>query len=164
MPIIIIVAVILLLGTKGGRGLLAKGIGSLIGICLVLAAIGWGIYAIFNHTGVVMAIIGIVFGVLFIFWMIGVMVDTHKDKELYQAALSAWEAQNIGSFEITDVHNAMLPAVQQISEGDTNKVRFASDFPFGRVTYFLNFFGCELGDDEPLYYSPQRSLDSNELR
>lgn len=164
MPIVIIVAIILLLGTKGGRGLLAKGIGSLIGICLVLAAIGLGIYAIFNHTGVVMAIIGIVFGVLFIFWMIGVMVDTHKDKELYQAALSAWEAQNINRFEITDVQNAMLPVVNQVSDCDTNKVKFTSDFPFGRVSYFLSFFNRELGDDEPLYYSPQRSLDANELR
>ena len=164
MPIIIIVVVVLLLTTKFGRKILAKGIGKLIGICLVLAAIGWGIYALFNHTGVAFAIIGILVGIFAVLVGISMGMDSHKEREQYKGVKAAWEAQTPNQFEITGVYNSMLPAANVLKNGDNNNVKFTENFPFGRVSYFLNFFNRELGDDEPLYFSPKRSLDSNELR
>ena len=164
MPIIIIVVVVLLLTTKFGRKILAKVIGKLIGICLVLAAIGWGIYALFNHTGVVFAIIGILVGIFAVLVGISMGMDSHKERVQYKGVKAAWEAQTPIQIEITGVYNSMLPAANVLKNGDNNNVKFTESFPFGRVSYFLNFFNRELGDDEPLYFSPKRSLDSNELR
>ena len=69
--------------------------------------------------------------------------------------------------EITEaeIEENLISASIKFAENDKNKNKFTIDnIPYGRVIAFISYFGKNLDDEEPIYFSPKISSDENELR
>jgi hypothetical protein len=172
MALIILVAIIFLLfGTKSGRKftkkLFAKLVSSSLKIVIYIALAAFVIFLAY-HAIVWMFenfLLSVVIAIIAFAGMIGLgMYQDKKDKERHSQILTQWKSKPVQYFELWSLVNGFQQFISKIDETDTNKVKFTTDFPYGRMSYFLNFFDRALSNDEPLYFSPSRSKDSNELR
>ena len=169
--VIAIIVLYLIFGTATGRKIAASIFGKiaktsakiiiyiiLAGLCVFLLyhLICWVLSNLLLSLFIVIAAISILF-------IIGTIID-NKDRKRHAELVNQWKNQPTRTIELSDLIKMLEPYIQQIKQADTNNTKFSSDFPFGRVTYFINFFQQDLSNDEPLYFSPLRSKDANELR
>ena len=76
-----------------------------------------------------------------------------------------WTEKESLSFEEEKVENIILETSNLIAQLDSNKNKFIDDeMPYGRATAFISYFGRDLSDEEPLYFSPMMSDKEEELR
>lgn len=165
--IIVIILAYFIFGTKTGKRILAKLFESslkviitiavaLLGIFLVYSVIKWMLSHIFQSI--------IILVIAFACMMIYSNVQEKKEKQFHAEMLNKWQNQPVKNFELSEFLSVLETFIKQFNDSDTNKTKFLSQFPFGRISYFLSFFQSNLDDEEPLYFSPVRSKDSNELR
>lgn len=169
--IIVFVAGYLLLGTKKGRYLMSKLIAFLaksslkiifyIAMALILLFLAVNVVKwIFNHV-FLSILIAVLFLVIVI--IIGAYQES-KDKKIHSKIVEDWKKQPIKKFTDDDILSMLSPVANDFYESDTNGIKYNSGFPFGRVTYFMNFFDHDIQFEDPLYFSPIRSRNQDELR
>lgn len=172
MPIILfIIGCFLLFGTKTGKQLFnrfknfiikssLKIILLLLSISIIIDIAAFLLYWIIcNPT---QAITIVVFAFL-IFIAIG-FYQEKKEKEEHARILEEWENKTSKCFTDIEIEKMISPLSESLYSSDSNSVKFKSEFPFGRITYFINFFEHDLQFEEPIYFSPIRSRDKDELR
>lgn len=172
MPIIIaIVGCFLLFGTKTGKRLFNKLknfiINSSIKIILFLISAGIIIYLsafvlYWIITNPLNSIIIAAF-VFTIFLAIG-FYQEKKEKEEHTKILCDWQNRPSKCFTDIEIEKTICTFSENLYNSDTNTAKFISTFPFGRINYFVNFFEHDLQFEEPIYFSPIRSRDKDELR
>ena len=76
-----------------------------------------------------------------------------------------WTKQESLAFEDDAADNLVFENCNLIAQTDSNKNKFFDiEMPFGRATAFISYFGRNLSDEEPLYFSPMMSGKEDELR
>ncbi len=76
-----------------------------------------------------------------------------------------WTQKEVQEISDVEIEEKLVSASVNLAENDKNKNRFTIDeMPFGRATAFISYFGKNLDDEEPVYFSPKMSSDENELR
>lgn len=91
-------------------------------------------------------------------------LNKSSPKKLYKNFYKRWREISVANFETIQVMKNISPYIDKIYESDTNSQKYREELPYGRMTYFLNFFNSSLDQEEPLYFSPKRSLNNDELR
>ena len=76
-----------------------------------------------------------------------------------------WTLKDIQEISEVEIEEKLISASVNFAENDKNKNKFTIDeMPYGRATAFISYFGKNLDDEEPVYFSPKMSPDENELR
>ena len=76
-----------------------------------------------------------------------------------------WTQKEIQEISEVEIEEKLISASVNFAENDKNKNKFTIDeMPYGRATAFISYFGKNLDDEEPVYFSPKMSSDENELR
>lgn len=91
-------------------------------------------------------------------------LNKSSPKKLYKNFYKRWKEISAANFETIQVMKNITSYIDKIYESDTNSQKYREELPYGRMTYFLNFFNSSLDQEEPLYFSPKRSLNNDELR
>lgn len=74
-------------------------------------------------------------------------------------------AQKINYCSDYELEAMLAEFVKHFSENDSNPVHFDyTNIPYGRTAAFLSYFEKSIDFEQPIYYSPKRSPDDNELR
>ncbi len=111
-------------------------------------------------------------GVLYIFSsFIYSFVKISKWKKEYQSIYEyytewrKWTLKEVSEISEVEIEEKLISASVDFAENDKNKNKFTIDeMPYGRTMAFISYFGKNLDDEEPIYYSPKMSSDENELR
>ena len=127
-----------------------------LGIFILVMVVKWAIHHIFAAILIIAALIGTAFAIS-AYW-------EAKEKKLHAAKVAEWLASETKTFDDLQIEQMLRPVAACISESDGNKAKFSENFPFGRITYFLNFFQRNLENEEPLFFSPRRSINRDEIR
>ena len=169
--ILLIVGLYFVFGTKTGKKIASKIVSKLVSssikVIIYIALIGLLLFLayqiivwVFSHIILSLIIVAIAIAGMVLF----ANIQEKKDRQRHEELVNQWKSQPIKNFELLDVSKIIIPFLDKLKEADQNTVKFSSNFPFGRMTYFLNFFNRDLSDDESIYFSPIRSKDNNELR
>ena len=76
-----------------------------------------------------------------------------------------WTQKEVPEISEIEIEEKLISASVIFAENDKNKNKFTiDDMPYGRATAFISYFGKNLDDEEPVYFSPKMSSDENELR
>lgn len=76
-----------------------------------------------------------------------------------------WTLKEVSEISEAEIEEKLIAASVNFAENDKNKNKFTIDeMPYGRATAFISYFGKNLDDEEPVYFSPKMSSDENELR
>lgn len=76
-----------------------------------------------------------------------------------------WTLKEVSEISEAEIEEKLIAASVNFAENDKNKNKFTIDeMPYGRATAFISYFGKNLDDEEPVYFSPKMSPDENELR
>ena len=76
-----------------------------------------------------------------------------------------WTQKEVPEISEVEIEEKLISASVNFAENDKNKNKFTIDeMPYGRATAFISYFGKNLDDEEPVYFSPKMSPDENELR
>mgnify|MGYP007101916778 CR=1 FL=1 len=76
-----------------------------------------------------------------------------------------WTLKEVSEISEAEIEEKLIAASVNFAENDKNKNKFSIDeMPYGRATAFISYFGKNLDDEEPIYFSPKMSPDENELR
>lgn len=76
-----------------------------------------------------------------------------------------WINQTCRNFYNDELESRIVSLCKDIHKKDANKVNFSElNMPYGRTVAFLSYFNKSIDAEEPVYYSPKRSPDDNELR
>lgn len=170
--IIVLLAFFLLFGTKKGRGLISRFFKWLSGkalkaviyvlltaglIFLMVKLVMW----IIDNPGTFFLVFFISIGAIVVYSVISSIIGSGILKSKVDEWLQMIPQRQFTDFDISEL---VEPFANNIAAADTNERKITGDLPFGRITYFLNFFGHDLEDEEPLFFSPKPSLDKDELR
>lgn len=171
VAIIVIGIIVLLLTTQSGRGI-AKSILSK----LTSAAVKIIVFIIAANL-VILLIIGLISFIInyfFIFLLIVAILisiivaicacQDAQDKKQHAIKVAEWQNSEDKTFIDFQIEKLIQKHVDNISNNDTNTRKMTENLPFGRITYFLNFFQHDLANEEPLFFSPVRSNNNDELR
>lgn len=76
-----------------------------------------------------------------------------------------WTQKEVPEISEVEIEEKLISASVNFAENDKNKNKFTIDeMPYGRATAFISYFGKNLDDEEPVYFSPEMSSDEDELR
>ena len=76
-----------------------------------------------------------------------------------------WTKKESINFEEEMAENVIFESCNLIAQSDSNKNKFYDvEMPYGRATAFISYFGKDLSDEEPLYFSPMMSDKEEGLR
>lgn len=76
-----------------------------------------------------------------------------------------WTLKEVSEISEAEIEEKLIAASVNFAENDKNKNKFTIDeMPYGRATAFISYFGKNLDDEDPVYFSPKMSPDENELR
>jgi hypothetical protein len=141
-----------------------KIISFILGVIAILAIIFIGfqvILIILSNIGLVLIGAFILFTAVCIIGAINNSIEKKRDK----IAIAEWEAKSPPVFTEEQIGQMLMPFSEKLFSVDQNIYKFnINDLPLGRVNAFLNFFDSNIYAEEPIYYSPKRSLDDIELR
>ena len=90
-----------------------------------------------------------------------------ENKSLYEYYENwrKWSLKEATEITEGEIEENLISASIKFAENDKNKNKFTIDnIPYGRVIAFISYFGKNLDDEEPIYFSPKISSDENELR
>ena len=90
-----------------------------------------------------------------------------ENKSLYEYYENwrKWSLKEATEITEVEIEENLISASIKFAENDKNKNKFTIDnIPYGRVIAFISYFGKNLDDEEPIYFSPKISSDENELR
>lgn len=90
-----------------------------------------------------------------------------ENKSLYEYYENwrKWTLKKTTEITEVEIEENLISASIKFAENDINKNKFTIDnIPYGRVIAFISYFGKNLDDEEPIYFSPKISSDENELR
>lgn len=83
----------------------------------------------------------------------------------YYTEWRKWTQKEVPEISEVEILEKLISASVIFAENDKNKNKFTIDeMPYGRATAFISYFGKNLDDEEPVYFSPKMSSDENELR
>lgn len=169
--IVFLLAMYLIFGTKKGRKIAskvaAKILKSSFKIVIYIALIALVVFMVVKILEWMFEnfLLSVVIVVVAVAGMIALgYYQENKEKQQLAEMVTRWKSKPVNYMELLQVENFIRAYIGKTESADTNKTKFISDFPYGRISYFLNFFQKDLSNEEPLYFSPLRSKDSNELR
>lgn len=173
MPYVVVMLIaILIFGTQKGRSILSKIFKKLASTALkvvfYIALIGFAIFLglkiiswIFENPGWAF----LIFVAAVVLLVISSSISTSMKKNKLKQKVEEWKKNTpLRQFTDYEIIEMIEPFADKIAAGDTNERKITDNLPFGRITYFLNFFNHDLEDEEPLFFSPKPSLDKDELR
>ena len=169
--VIFIIVAYLLLGTQKGRNILVKVFSKLakssLKIVIYILVLALIIYIVTNIVVWVVhnIALSLVIALLAFGCLIGIYAhQDKKDREAHKKLVEEWKMQPVSNFTDHDIYEMISPYANAFYDNDTNATKYISDFPYGRVTYFLNFFEHDIQFEDPLLFSPIRSTNQDELR
>ena len=153
----IIIACFAIWALSGIIKIVAKIIGKLLKWGIVLSLIIGFLYLLVNYF--VLTIV-----ILLSFITICLLINNSNEKKK-RAKLAQYINQEAPFFTPELLCDKLKPSIHKLEENDrNNRDIYIDQIPFGRANAFLSYFGTTVYDDEPIYYSPIRSLKEDELR
>ena len=142
MALIILIAIIFLLfGTKGGRTFTKKIVAKLVTSSLkVIIYIALAVLVIFLAYHAIVWVfenflLSVVIVIIAFAGMIGLgMYQEKKDKERHAHLVTQWKSKPVQYFELWSLVDGFQQFINEIEKTDTNKVKFTSEFPYGRMS------------------------------
>lgn len=111
---------------------------------------------------ITIVLVGVI--LLFVVAGIAVYIEDKNDKR----DIEIWLNTIPKNYTVEDINSFVKIFANKFNDNDSNpKFKFNikdADLPFGRVCCFLSYFDRSPEAEEPIYYSPIRSLDKIELR
>ena len=165
--IAVIIIGLLAFGTKKGRSIVGKVIKFLMkSILKYVLFIALGVLAVYIVYWMITHVVAtlIIAACLITFGIFGALLSYIADRIRFNGKLEEWQNIPVNNMTDSDIYNVLSQFAQTLAEADSNSKKFPSDIPYGRVTYFLNFFEHDLNNEEPIYYSAVRSKNNDEIR
>lgn len=169
--VLFIIVAYLILGTKKGRNILVKVFSKLAKSSLkVIVYILIAALLIYIAVNIVIWVVqNIVLSLIIVLLAFAAIValgayQNNKQKKAHMQLVEEWKKKPIKNFTDHDIYKMIVPYGNTFYDNDTNTTKYKSDFPYGRITYFLNFFEHDIQFEDPLFFSPIRSTNQNELR
>ena len=103
----------------------------------------------------------------FIYSLVKISKWKKENKIIYEQYTEwrKWTQKEVSEISEAEIEEKLVTESVNLAESDKNKNKFTIDeMPFGRATAFISYFGKNLDDEEPVYFSPKMSSDENELR
>lgn len=159
IQIIIAIAVIYFLFVIGKKiietigGFLILAIGALL--CFALISL------VVSNIGAILTILKYSMMALIVLLALGFIANATDNKKLKK-----WLSQNVPLISKWQVEDLINPYSDKFYNNDANSGGkfITTNIPYGRVNAFLNYHGLSIEEDEPVYYSAQRSKTDIELR
>lgn len=159
IQIIIAIAVIYFLFVIGKK--IIETIGGFL-ILAIGALLCFGIISlVVSNIGIILTIVKYGIIALIVLLALGFIANASDNKKLKK-----WLSQSVPLISKWQVEDLINPYTDKFYNNDVNSVgKFIStNIPYGRVNAFLNYHGLSIDEDEPVYYSAQRSKTDIELR
>lgn len=117
-------------------------------------------------------IAGIIVGLIFfteitILLVICIGIYFLYSKYMLNSRLKLWSNTDVESLEYEVVDDELAKISTSLFNSDNNIADYkfdVSNFPYGRINAFLNYFGRNLMDEEIYYFSPLPSKNEDEIR